>query len=222
MEKLLTYVLYHNLDQIKVIEPKSHIEFVNLEEVNIDKDLAENRLFFKTITSNHEYIGMASASWPKKYPTSVKLEDLNLITLKENQVYAPDIAQKSWALQSEYIHPGIFAILGDLAQQFNMSLIGQTLWANNFVCHRDVFNDLIIKWKDMYFYALNKYKNRVLPYHVGDENKHRHIAYLGERLTCLYFCNRKDLEIVSTCNPVFVRDIPLPDYISSVDKALEI
>lgn len=201
MGELLVHVLYHNAKQkIKA----NHLDYCNLNDLPFDPSLAENRFFLSDIHIQSEYIGIASASWNDKYPTSIKLENLNDLSFEESIVYAPDLSNKFWLLDSEKVHPGMFKILILLSEKFNLDISKSTLWANNFICHKKVFKDFLSFWKEAYNFCIEE---KLFNYHVGAENMHRHAAYLGERLTCLYFSSRKDLEIKSTCNPPFIRSL---------------
>lgn len=65
--------LYHKDDQLKSIEPRSYLEFINLNEINskFDNSFTESRIYYEDFDSlfpsNFEYVGLTTASWNYKY-----------------------------------------------------------------------------------------------------------------------------------------------------------
>lgn len=207
MDKLLVYVLYHNQDQLNNFEKQNFLIPIDLNQISDEQHLAEGRFFTSNFAPSSEYIGVASANWNNKY--SFKLENLNTIDLKEHCIYFPDTTTMFWVLESEVIHKGMIHILQDICVKFDLSLNGISFWANNFVCHKNSFVPFIKFWNEAMNYIIDKY-GIYPPYHVCEKNKHRHLAYLGERITTLYFANQK-LDLIPLCNEI--RRLPLESLI---------
>jgi hypothetical protein len=198
--KLIFFVLHNDQKMLDSIKNRSYIKKINLNTLDINSEfktnkLCENRFYLSNIyETHHEYVGFGSAKWNIKYPNNIKIEDLHMIEnqLNPKTVFIAQRAYAGWDEFSDKWHPGIIKLIHELSEVSNLSLEGESLWANNYICHRSVF---IKFWRPMFDYFYNKY-GLDFPFDVGDFNK-RHVkpAYLLERITTIYFSNRKDLTL---------------------------
>jgi hypothetical protein len=197
------FVLHHGTGP-RVERPYLHK--INLDDLPIpaefqDNRLAESRIYLWDEIANceQEYLGFATASWDEKWFRLLPLDRLHWIDsmLTPDQVLAAlPTATSSWMRDSETCHPGMAALIEEMSTVSAVPLSEQpTFWANNFVCHRDVFQSFLTSWKKMFFHFYRKYGFDP-PFSVGTFDCKRKFAYLAERFTMLYFSSRSDLKIL--------------------------
>lgn len=192
------FVLGHDSFEIS---NSSFLTKINLNEINTgiysDNQLAESRIFFNDLPlqQNVDYLGFATYQWNKKFKNSCKVENLYLLEkhLKPNIVWCPCKSKVHWSITSEWDHPGMFALLYELSDLMQMNLEKESFYCNCFICHKDVYLDFICYFKEAFGYFYKKYKFNLPFIDQKPEDALRHAAFFYERVTMLYFANRKDL-----------------------------
>jgi hypothetical protein len=201
---LKVFVLWHDSSRIWRYPWRWYHQYINLSELPIGEfkceAIAESRAYLADlpIAPEDEYIGMASARWNEKYRHEVtRLENLHHLNLSPNVVWAADRTPHGWAYNSDYHHPGMYPLLEEMARITGLQLTNNpTLYGNNFVCHRSVFEDLVVHIRKVISYFHKKYHFDI-PFNNGHFDRVRQAAYFYERATMLYFANRSDLIIKS-------------------------
>lgn len=195
--RLEIFILGHNQS---VLPPRKQpfLHNIDLNELNIGiwntDQLSENRIYFSDLNPVSEYIGLATHQWDQKFPWACRLDNLGLLKphLKPNIVWYPRQAPETWATDSELSHPGIGRLLTEASNISGLSLNKTAFWCNCFICHREVYLDFLVFFHSMFNYFHTKYQFN-FPY--GTIVPNRHAAYFYERITALYFSNRKDLQL---------------------------
>jgi len=192
------FVLGHEPFEIK---NKPFLSKVNLNEINTDiysdNQLAESRIFFSDLPlqNNVEYLGFATSQWNNKFNHLCKLENLHLLKkyLEPNVVWCPYKSKVHWSITSEWDHPGMFPLLYELSDLTQMNLEKESFYCNCFICHKSVYMDFVVYFKEVFNYFYKKYKFNLPFIDQIPEHAPRHAAFFYERVTMLYFANRKDL-----------------------------
>jgi hypothetical protein len=168
-----------------------------------DNRLGEGRglLFDWAGYPDTDFVGFLNARLLEKYHYLPMTWDRLLDSLKgvkANQVLAPWPAQVDWAEFSELMHVGITPLLKELEEFTGMRLrTGRRgLWANDFVCHWSVWLDFLRYWRKTFDHFHGRY-GFDLPFPSYNIDPNRKPAYFYERLACLYFSNRHDLDVVA-------------------------
>lgn len=200
-DKLNIFVLHNDPKFLNQIYDRPYLTKVNLGNLNVGQfqvnELCENRIYLSNlIKTPHEYIGFASARWNWKYKGILHLEDMNLLRnqLRPDTVYIAEETPVDWKRHSESSHPGISKFIQELEDLTGLTAHGRSFWANNFICHRKVFEDFLRFWRKVFYHIHNKYGLN-FDFNIGWGNSDVKPAYLLERITVLYFANRKDLKL---------------------------
>ncbi len=169
--------------------------------------LAEGRLFLADlpIPDGVNYVGQFNARAHRKY--SFLRFDWNTLPehlgakLKPHVVIAPwrvSGETADWVAYSESQCPGMGDLIKEMADVSASSLEagGKTLWANDFICYRRVWDDFVRCFRLCVNHVRRKYRGN-LPFTIKkDLDPTRKSAYLYERIATMYFANRRDLEVV--------------------------
>ena len=195
--KLKVFLLWHD-DGRRSADQRWYHHYVNLSELPIGEfqsnAIAETRAYMADLPlGDAEYVGFCTARWNDKYRHAVRLSDLHHLRLSPKVVWAAERQETDWISQSDMNHPGMVPLIKEMASEMGLILSwGPTLFANNFICHRDVFEDLKKFIRKVVGYFHEKY-HFDLPFNNGPHERSRQAAYFYERATMLYFANRSDL-----------------------------
>ena len=204
------FILGHSAEALFKLPPKPFLQPVNLAELVLPipntNDLAENRFFMLdklNFKDCPEYIGVLTNRFNEKYKDLIGLDSLNLIQhkLKPHVVYAADptaFSFPNWVSWSCVYHKTYEPYLKDLAAFMGLPLVSKpTFWANNFICHKNVFLEFIDAFQKVFFKMHAKYG---YDFNMYVEDQSRVAAYVYERVAMIYFANRPDLSIVKLPN----------------------
>lgn len=175
--------------------------------------LAESRVFLSDLVppNTTRFFGQINARAIQKYDwlgfTWDRLQARFDYLFADDVVVAPwpvgtgPNRHTDWVGYSEGVHPGMGALLDEMARFTGLTLTTDQscFWANDFICHRDVWMSFREFFRKVFWYFYNKY-GFDLPFEVNKEKRLdpvRKPAYLYERIACLYFSNRSDLRLVS-------------------------
>jgi hypothetical protein len=202
---LKIFVLGHSADCFKSLPPKDFLQPINLNDLALnfpnDNRDGEARFFLQpesSVMNFPEYVGTLTYRHNQKYPGTINLEVMDCLErrMAPNVVYASAPTEtnfKDWVAYTNAYHRTIGPFLRELADLMGMSLhSGKSLWANNFVCHRDVMADLMRLFREVYPKAKALFGDSL---GIKCDDPNRPMAYLLERVTMIYFSNRTDLEI---------------------------
>lgn len=201
-DKLVIFVMHTDKTLLDRVHPRNFIRKINLNELELGdlsaNCLCENRIYISNLHDTpHEYIGFASARWNYKYPHVLPLEDLYMLEpkLHPRKIFVASKTSDDWFYSSEHYHAGIGDIIYDLAEYMGIKVHHRpSFWSNNYICHRDVFNEFIIFWRKAFHYLYDRF-NTDPPIGIGTgESPALKVAYLLERITTAYFA-QADLEI---------------------------
>jgi hypothetical protein len=212
--RLKIFVLAHSWDGLAQVGDRPYFQKVNLAALPLGEfqtnQLAESRIFMSKLVEecNHEYIGFASVRWNDKYEGlgTTKLEDIHQaeLLLKPNNVIVAMrtdnglgplgvLDTKNWHTHMEYGNRGISKYLAELERVSGISNCNVSFFANNFICHRDVFKEFLEHWRKVFMYFYKRYSHG-MEYTPADPK--RLAAYLYEAITINYFSSRTDLNII--------------------------
>lgn len=195
MISLKLFVQYHDQKKLDQIPDCPHLSKHLIEDTCIAESLFLYYLSQNLHLLDREYIGIAAASWDDKYTNDRRRETPALTDLGRLRPFPPDhvlAADRTdrfdWYAWSDECHKGMRLLLDELYIRNGFDKYGHTIWANNFICHRDVMVKFLAWWEREFRYFIGKY-GKNLPYEKKPQYAKRHPAYFLERLTCAYFCN---------------------------------
>lgn len=191
------FILAENDDKLNKIKNNVYFHKVNLSKLEVQHQinlLAENRIYFSDLVEEKmDFIGFASYRWNEKYKN--KLEDQCRVDIGENQILVADKVDKNWADRSESLHPGMGRLLIEMSEISGLNLkCGETFYSNNYICSKKIFDDFLIYWKFVFNYFYIKYGYNLPFSNSWKSNQYKpqlHQAYFYERITMLYFANKK-------------------------------
>lgn len=200
------FILGHNEDSLKKIPELEFLEKTDLSKLNLPvpntNDIAENRFYLQdpeTFSNCPEYIGTLTHNFNDKYHDLIGLENLESIKnlLKPDTVLAAapthDFFKNHWLKWTYSYHQTIEPYMKDLSNIMGIPLTNEdTLWANNFVCHKTVFIDFVNNFRKTF---QEMHKKHGYDFKIKVDDPSRTAAYIYERVAMLYFSNRKDLKI---------------------------
>lgn len=205
-KKLRLYLLGHDQQSLNSIPDINDVRKINLNNLVLPipntNDIAENRFFLleeEFFNDCPEYVGVLSAQYEKKYPELIKFKEV----LDLEKYLQPDLVfaasptslfnEGKWVEWSNTYHLTMRPYLEDMAAFSGITLENRsTFWANNFICHKNLFLDFINFFKKTFSYMHKKY-GYDFEFKVDDPS--RKPAYLYERVSMLFFSNQCDLKI---------------------------
>lgn len=177
--------------------------------------LAENRFLLTNllIDKDADYVVFASARWDERFPRWPKIQDiksaLNDGSFPESSFFAPlsirvSGAQAiSWIKAQDKVHPGISKIMIDVFREFGLSIdetrLTTVVMGNNFILSRKDAESFLAFWKTAFAYLVEKHDlNPPFSYRcpkcglesddqIGRWSRDRHMGFLLERVSSLYF-----------------------------------
>lgn len=200
------FVLGHNQESLSQVPDTNYLEGVDLSKLELPvpntNDLAENRFYLTNpefFRNQPDYIGTLTCNFNSKYHDLIGLENLDSIKnlLEPDTVLAAapthTFFKNHWLKWTYSYHQTIEPYMKDLSDIMGIPLTNDdTLWANNFICHKEVFIDFVKTFQKT-FQAMHQKHGYNFKMKVDDTS--RTAAYLYERVAMLYFSNRKDLKI---------------------------
>mgnify|MGYP003473949310 CR=1 FL=1 len=195
MTNLTCYILWHDDSKWSNIPDLPYLVNVNLSNLPIGdfqrNTFSESRFFLHNAKMN-DYVGNLTASWNTKYNNLIPLNRLCDLEFKPNIVWAA----------CKNLYPNWFNLQVKTAIRMHNMLCpffkqypdGPSLWANNFLCSREVYEDFILVWRKV-FAIVCKRIDLCIPYGIAPNDSNRKMGYIGELITLMYFASRKDLEI---------------------------
>ena len=219
MNDLEILLAYHEQGQEK---PFREVPFVSPVDLNsrmkdgevASPSLAESRLFLDPpeLKPETRWVGLCSPRWSEKWPGAPRIQDLesSLQLSSKKEGYAPALIdihlREEGDMYSELIanHPGIDVPLVEFAQHFALSLPENTRapWSNNFVVHREVYEDLLEFWNKAYDWADSVW-GLDIPFgfrcyecgqesdeQIGRYGSYRQASFFYERVSMLFFATR--------------------------------
>lgn len=200
------FVLGHNQESLSQVPDTNYLERVDLSKLELHipntNDLAENRFYLTNpefFRNQPDYIGTLTYNFNNKYHDLIGLENLDSIKnlLEPDTVLAAapthTFFKNHWLKWTYSYHQTIEPYMKDLSDIMGIPLTNDdTLWANNFICHKEVFIDFVKTFQKT-FQTMHQKHGYNFKMKVDDTS--RTAAYLYERVAMLYFSNRKDLKI---------------------------
>lgn len=185
-----------HLNQLKGLRPEHQ-----------DDRLGETRMFLAdlNIPPGVDYVGQYNARAKKKYGWMGwdwgRLGEKLLPRLHPGRVVALWVSDlcpgrtDDWVAWSEANHPGMLKLLREMSEVSGRPLVAsRTLWANDFVCHREVWQGFVDFFRPVFNHFWDKYGLDV-PLSYYNTTGDRRPAYLYERIAAHYFSTRFDLDI---------------------------
>lgn len=200
------FVLGHKPEQFYNFPYKPSLHPLDLNTLRLPipntNHIAEHRFFLQDrsyFENCPEYIGTLTVTAETKFPHMVTFEDIEFIepVLSPDVVYAPRLTNSctpQWIEFSICMHgPNFAQYMRALSEAMNTPLLNSpTFWANNFICHKNVFLDFVDRFQDAFFRVHSRYGYDM---RFECEDPCRLPAYLYERAAMMYFGSRRDLTI---------------------------
>lgn len=214
---LTVFVVGHQRSQLARVGEAPHLQKVYLHDISFSRrELAENRIYL----GNHllgcpsEYLGLASASWNRKYdgktnwhgrfwPHCLPLERLHELPLEPRVVWAAALTNHDfatgiyWSYGLDKIFRGIHPLAMQVANHFGLRHFQREgVLANNYVAHRSVVRSLAKFMRSAIDWLTEKYGPvwPIKPDRCGMFTN-RLPAFLGEAISILFWANQTDLEL---------------------------
>ena len=167
-----------------------------MRQVRLDQmsrpQLAENRLYLDRLSTciQANWIGAGSWRWDEKWQRSLGLAFLDRVAFKPGHGYSPLVTRPDWVAESDRHHPGLGALLEELAREFpEATLHGGGPLANSFIVEREQWLGFVSFFRRVADYFLGRY-GVDLPFDVGEFDDSRRCAYFFERVATAYFSGR--------------------------------
>ena len=167
-----------------------------MRQVRLDQmsrpQLAENRLYLDRLSTciQANWIGAGSWRWDEKWQRSLGLAFLDRVDFKPGHGYSPLVTRPDWVAESDRHHPGLGALLEELAREFpEATLHGGGPLANSFIVEREQWLGFVSLFRRVADYFLGRYGGD-LPFDVGEFDDSRRCAYFFERVATAYFSGR--------------------------------
>lgn len=201
MNNLHVFVPYHQPEMLSRVPQRPWLTKILLGDLKIDPPeyqdnrLGEGRLFLSNLEHppGAEWVGVLNARCPEKYvkfdwdTVPVAIGD----GLDPRAVFAPwptlNGWSNDWLRYSESVHPGMESLLNQLTPGPIQSVRRRpSLWGNDFVCHRTVWDRWLDFWRQCFFYHHTVYGFDP-PFACDPKYNGRKPALLYERVTTLFF-----------------------------------
>jgi hypothetical protein len=198
MEKLKVFICAFDDKQFSHIPDRDFLEKVNISKLNIGEyqsnQFCEHRIYFSDLPeqADAEYVGFLTWRW-EKYENLLPQTRLLELDLSSNKVYCARMAH-GWYDVTINHHIGMQKYLEEMSQYTGLPLGGVGFWANNFICHKSVYLDFQKLFRDACGHFHRKY-GFDYDYYICEEHLPRKSGAFYERISLMYFANRKDLEL---------------------------
>jgi hypothetical protein len=159
--------------------------------------LGEHRAFLAELEPHADAhrVGYLNGRLDNKYGPHAFDKALKLAErLQPQQVLRCWPARTTWRQQSDGFHKGMGVLIERLASQFSLRASGQSLWANDFVCSRELWEKWRAFWREAFAWCWHEF-GLDPPYASDNLDKNRKPAYLYERIGTLFWANQ-DVEFV--------------------------
>src|SRR5579872_4421535 len=184
--RLSVFVLYHDQRVLDAIPRQDFLVPVNLSTLDIgrfqDNLLGESRAFLSDISDvEDDYIGFVNARWDQKYfQLHTRLATLGH---EVERLAAPGwilcpFRATNWVANTQLYHPSMMPLLEELSGTAGLPLNNdkESVWCNDFICHRSVFFDWRRFWRQMFGHFDGKYGLK-LPFNPADADPSRYPAF---------------------------------------------
>ncbi len=140
-----------------------------------------------------EFVGIADAKWNRKFKSCAKIQHLNMIKYNKNTVYTP-CKKNEWYKKSIEEMPKTKDFIDEVLEKNKFKNKDSfTVYENNFICEKSLFNNFTSWFYQTFNSIFFKYKN------LFNENNKISKNFFCERLTAIYFANQ-DIEIQNISN----------------------
>lgn len=214
-------MLSHDQSILEKLPDAEHIKKVNLENLDIPEEfkgqsLSENRFFLSSLCEqvNTEFVGVVSGRYEARYPYAPALIDLPSVVekLKPGEFYTPwarklrnNSELRLWINTQDGVHPGMSRVINTLFDVDCVKAVGAAFGGNQFILPKAQWDEFITHWRNS-FEASIKAWGQDIPFTYRCWNcgafkpdgfhtygPQRHLGFLGERITALFFASRGDL-----------------------------
>lgn len=229
-------MLSHDQSILEQLPDAEFMKKVNLENLDIPEEfkgqsLSENRFFLSSLCDqvNTEFVGVVSGRYEARYPYAPALMDLQKVVekLKPGEFYTPwarklrNISElRLWINTQDGVHPGMSRVINTLFDVSDLQEVGAAFGGNQFILPKAQWDEFVAHWRNSFEEAINTW-GKDIPFTYRCWNcgtfkpdgfhtygPQRHLGFLGERITALFFSSRGDLTPsnlgrITTYNKVF-------------------
>jgi hypothetical protein len=208
--RLRVFAFYHDRDVLAEVPDRPWVVKGHMPDLSpqFDPRLGEGRLILSPVVEDAggaEYVGGVNGRAHRKY-ADFRWEDFEARLrphLHPGRVVAlwptgrGPVPTDDWLRFSEAYHPGMAAPVRELCAAVGIEICAgrPSLWANDFVCHRDVWRDWLNTYRRAATWAVGRWGYDP-PFADPPDGRERKVAYLLERVTTAYFAARADLAVV--------------------------
>lgn len=217
------FVLAHDDDTLARVPQNPRIEPVDLRDLDLaprwqSNQFAETRFLLSEESGwvDTDFVGVASTSFRRKWPDEPSLTYLadhlpRSPLLRSSIGLGPSLSRGNWIDTAESYHPGMAGVLTKLVADRAVAVsFHRVPQANTFVCSRQAFMGLrrfMLSTLDALMEEYGgdppfgyrcRFCGTTDPNGVGRYGRDRHIGFLTERLTMLYFAQRPDIRFMPT------------------------
>lgn len=139
-------------------------------------------------------VGILTWRWHQKCKHLLPFHKIPNLPFSQTTVWAAWPAP-NWYRHSIVAHKGIQPYLDELCDFTGLSAEGTGLYGNQFICSATVFADFQQFFLKCFAHFHGRYGLNGFNFWVKEADQNRLPAVFYERIACLYFANRKDLEI---------------------------
>lgn len=192
MNNLKIYVCGHN-NLLNYVPDLYFIQKVNLNNLDIGRfqsnQLAESRIFLSDqIKEPSEYVGFLSQRYRQKWPHLASFKKLNQLEYKKETIFYAETPPLKWKNWFNGYCPGMDKLFYDMVDYSGLNPDYYPTVINNcFICHWDIFQEFLVKWKDVFNYIYEKYPPDTMTFETYDNS--RRAGCLYESLSSLIFAN---------------------------------
>jgi hypothetical protein len=218
---LSLFVLSHDPSILAALPDSDHLIKVNLEELDIPEEfkgqsLSENRFFLSKLCDDvkSDYVGVVSGRYEARYPYAPTLEQLSEVAdgLKPGEYFTPwartlrdESELELWVNTQDGVHPGMASVLNTLFEFRELERVGAVFGGNQFILPRAEWQKFVHHWRSSFEDSIKTWgKDIPFSYRCWNcgsfkpEGFHtygpkRHLGFLGERITALFFAMHGDL-----------------------------
>lgn len=223
MKTVRLYVLAHNDETLSRVPSHPQITKVDLRSLDLESrwqsnQFAETRFLLSADSArlDTDFVGIASPSFSDKWPDEPGLPYLaehlpRSPVLGPRVGLAPYLSRGNWIEDVDAYHPGMTAILEALVASHSLHVTDRRVpQANTFVCSselllglREFMSSLLSEVLDTYgpdlpFSYRCRFCGSTSEEGVGHYGRDRHIGFLSERLTMLYFAKQRGITFLPT------------------------
>jgi hypothetical protein len=235
---LSLFVLSHDPGILAGLPDAEHIVKVNLEELDIPEQfkgqsLSENRFFLSSHCDNvtTDFVGVVSGRYEERYPFAPGLDQLDAVAsqLKPGEYFTPwarTLRNKSelelWVNTQDGVHPGMASVLNKLFEYSELNSVGTVFGGNQLILPRAEWDQFVQHWRTSFEKSIQNWGKEIpfsyrcwncgsfKPNGFHTYGPKRHLGFLGERITALFFAMHAELKPstlgrITSYNQLFAR-----------------